>query len=310
MLVRVCEANNRPVGRSSPGSFDDTPSKVATGKAVASYSYDPYGAVISKSGSLADLNPLRYRGYYYDTETGFYYLQSRYYDPALGRFINGDSYAATGQGYLGFNMFAYCNNNPVISKDPSGHVCVNLEFWMECTGGCNVGGGSMMGAGMTAVGAVAIAGAAGGGRSIIDYACNAAKEGFTALANAAFGGSSSSKANNKAQSAAVSTPASPPDPNGNKGKKNRNGNESKSQEIPRPNVKYPGNDPTQSPGENYEWRGPDPQGGKRGGYVNIDGSDSWHPDLDHPDGIGPHWDYNDPLGYKWRIYPDWIEFVR
>ena len=75
----------------------------------------------------------------------------------------------------------------------------------------------MMGAGMAAVGAVAIAGAAGGGRSIIDYACNAAKEGFTALANAAFGGSSSSKANNKAQSAAVSTPASPPDPNGNDG---------------------------------------------------------------------------------------------
>ena len=93
-----------------------------SGKAVASYSYDPYGAVISKSGSLADLNPLRYRGYYYDTETGFYYLQSRYYDPALGRFINADDYASTGQGYLGFNMFAYCNNSPVNSYDPSGHI--------------------------------------------------------------------------------------------------------------------------------------------------------------------------------------------
>ena len=58
--------------------------------------------------------------YYYDAETGFYYLQSRYYDPTLGRFINADSYASTGQGYLGYNMFAYCGNKPVFSEDPSG----------------------------------------------------------------------------------------------------------------------------------------------------------------------------------------------
>ncbi len=100
-----------------------------------------------------------------------------------------------------------------------------------------------------------------------------------------------------------STPATPPNPNGNKGKKNQ------SSEIQTPDVKYPGDDPTQPPGDNYEWRGPDPQGGKRGAYANIDGSDSWHPDLDHPDGVAPHWDYNDPFGHKWRVYPDWIEFV-
>ena len=73
---------------------------------------------------MSNRNPLRYRGYYYDTETGFYYLQSRYYDPALGRFINADSYASTGQGFLGYNMFAYCKNSPTTTVDFSGHYCV------------------------------------------------------------------------------------------------------------------------------------------------------------------------------------------
>ena len=88
---------------------------------VASYSYDPWGKIISSSGALAEVNPLRYRGYYYDSETGFYYLQSRYYDPELGRFINADSYASTdATGLLSANMFAYCENDPVNKSDPTG----------------------------------------------------------------------------------------------------------------------------------------------------------------------------------------------
>ena len=75
-----------------------------------------------------------------------------------------------------------------------------------------------------------------------------------------------------------------------------------------PDVTYPGDDPTKAP-DGYEWRGPDEQGGKRGGYANPNGKDSWHPDLDHPDGIAPHWDYNDGLGHKWRVFPEYIEFV-
>ena len=90
---------------------------------VASYTYDPWGKIISSSGTLADINPLRYRGYYYDTETGFYYLQSRYYDPEIGRFINADSYASTdATGLLSTNMFAYCENDPVNKSDPDGEV--------------------------------------------------------------------------------------------------------------------------------------------------------------------------------------------
>lgn len=73
------------------------------------------------NGGIGSRNPLRYRGYYYDTETGFYYLQSRYYDPIVKRFLNADSYASTGQGFLGYNMFAYCGNKPVMCEDPSGN---------------------------------------------------------------------------------------------------------------------------------------------------------------------------------------------
>ena len=70
----------------------------ASGTVMASYDYDPYGKVLSATGTLANINPLHYRGYVYNQETGFYYLQSRYYDPAIGRFVNADSYASTGQG--------------------------------------------------------------------------------------------------------------------------------------------------------------------------------------------------------------------
>ena len=99
---------------------------------VASYSYDPWGKIISSSGALAEVNPLRYRGYYYDSETGFYYLRSRYYDPELGRFINADSYASTdATGILSANMFAYCENDPVNKSDPTG------EFWNTITNWIN-----------------------------------------------------------------------------------------------------------------------------------------------------------------------------
>lgn len=95
-----------------------------TGATVAEYTYDAWGKVLSVTefteDSIGAVNPIRYRGYYYDTETGFYYLQSRYYDPSIGRFINADTFASTGQGFLGNNMFAYCRNNPVCRIDISG----------------------------------------------------------------------------------------------------------------------------------------------------------------------------------------------
>ena len=79
--------------------------------------------------TLAELNPLRYRGYYYDNDdVGFYYLQSRYYDASTCRFISADSYASTGQGFVGFNMFAYCGNNPSGRKDSEGKLWGAIAF--------------------------------------------------------------------------------------------------------------------------------------------------------------------------------------
>ena len=94
----------------------------ANGVMQAEYVYSPWGEVISAEGGLAEINPLRYRGYYYDSETGFYYLQSRYYDPENHRFINADTYASTDSGdAISCNVFAYCLNDPVNRSDSDGN---------------------------------------------------------------------------------------------------------------------------------------------------------------------------------------------
>ena len=99
------------------------------GNEVASYKYDAWGNHLEVTGGdIAEINPYRYRGYRYDSETGLYYLQSRYYNPEWGRFISADGYVSTGQGILGNNMFAYCGNNPVNRVDLNGH------FWKELWG--------------------------------------------------------------------------------------------------------------------------------------------------------------------------------
>ena len=95
----------------------------ANGTSVAEYTYNAWGEITASSGTMANLNPLRYRGYYYDTETGFYYLQSRYYDPVTHRFINADVYTTTDVAdAISSNMFAYCGNSPVMGYDPTGRI--------------------------------------------------------------------------------------------------------------------------------------------------------------------------------------------
>ena len=103
----------------------------ASGTQVVSYTYDPWGAPMSTDGTMASTlgtaNPLRYRGYVYDTETGLYYLTSRYYNPVWGRFINADTAAVVAaspdKANWDKNLFAYCDNDPVNRKDDGG------EFW-------------------------------------------------------------------------------------------------------------------------------------------------------------------------------------
>ncbi len=97
----------------------------STGKLAVTYTYDAWGKLVkledSTANSVGTLNPFRYRGYYYDTETSLYYLQSRYYDPEVGRFINADAFTSTDiSGALSANMFAYCENRPTVGSDPTG----------------------------------------------------------------------------------------------------------------------------------------------------------------------------------------------
>ena len=107
----------------------------SSGSIVALYSYDSWGNIISitdGSGNdvsnnpthIANINPIRYRGYYYDAETGFYYLRSRYYDPEMCRFINADGVMGANGGMTAYNLFAYCGNNPVSRVDPNGNAWI------------------------------------------------------------------------------------------------------------------------------------------------------------------------------------------
>ena len=108
-----------------------------SGTKIYEYAYDAWGNIIKSAqvatGGIAasEVNPFRYRGYYYDTETGLYYLQSRYYNPEWGRFLNSDVYVNANGDLVGFNMFAYCSNNPVMNIDCSGTVIQPNLFVQE-----------------------------------------------------------------------------------------------------------------------------------------------------------------------------------
>ncbi len=95
------------------------------GNKLAEYSYDSWGNIISQSGPLSYINPIRYKGYYYDSDTGMYYLQSRYYDPALRRFINADDQTMIPglsiNSLFGCNLFIYCNNSGILNSDQNGY---------------------------------------------------------------------------------------------------------------------------------------------------------------------------------------------
>ena len=135
-----------------------------SGSQIVSYQYDPWGKVLSVSGSeastIGQINPIRYRGYYYDTETGFYYLQSLYYDPTTRRFLNVDSQLSGTAQVQGYNLFAYCLNNPIMMIDSTG----NWPKWVDgvltvLSGAGQVIAGAALGAAANWTGVGAVAGA-------------------------------------------------------------------------------------------------------------------------------------------------------
>lgn len=228
-----------------------------SGTPVVEYTYDAWGKLLTTTGSMASTlgvhNPLRYRSYVYDPELGLYYLQSRYYNPEMGRFINADALVSTGQGLLGNNMFAYCNNNPVNYTDFNGQDPFAAT------------------ASIVAAAAILVVGATVIARCTVNTLWIIASR-ITDSIQTAWAKISYAKE------------AAEPDP---------------------PDVTYPGDDEKKAP-EGYEWKGKGEQGSKDGSYYNKETGESLHPDLNHPEGKDPHWDYNyRGSGVKgWRVFRD------
>ena len=128
----------------------------ADGTILAFYTYDAWGNVLTSEGTLAASNPIRYRGYYFDTETSLYYVSSRYYDPEIGRFINSDDidYLGADGSPLSYNLFAYCMNNPVNRFDVNGNW--SMPNWLKVTVGA-----------VALTGAIALTVATGGGAAAV-----------------------------------------------------------------------------------------------------------------------------------------------
>ena len=111
---------------------------------MATYVYDAWGVGTIKydltNCSIAEINPFRYRGYYYDSETALYCLDTRYYSSATGRFLNADEQFDKSAGILGYNLFSYCANSPIICKDDEGEGITLICILVGAAIGLAVGG--------------------------------------------------------------------------------------------------------------------------------------------------------------------------
>ena len=172
LLVYLYDANGAPIGMEYRDSTyaagvydlfvfetnmfgDITGVYDADGNKLISYTYDAWGNCqttlhtqnLSGSDYYAQKNPFRYRGYYYDTELGLYYLNARYYDPNTGRFISADSieYLGADGSLIGYNLYAYCDNNPVMYTDPSGNLLISTAVLIGAIIGAVVGAGAGFG---------------------------------------------------------------------------------------------------------------------------------------------------------------------
>ena len=165
---------------------DVTSLQQANGNTGAQYAYDAWGNIIAMQGDLAELNPLRYRGYVYDQETEFYYVSNRYYDPEVGRWINADTtdvlslpYYHTGQ----YNLFSYCNNNPVIDMDDDGQLSMVAKIAIGAVaiaigvGVTALTGGAALPALAAGVKAACVAGAISAGTSAVTTAVHSTVSG-------------------------------------------------------------------------------------------------------------------------------------
>jgi len=118
-----------------------------SGNILVRYEYDAYGNILSMTGShentLGKRNSLTYRSYKYDREINLYYLNSRYYNPEIGRFISSDGLLGPVGNILGHNMYAYTQNNPVMFVDPSGEFADIIPWLLKLAGGFAIADGPL-----------------------------------------------------------------------------------------------------------------------------------------------------------------------
>jgi RHS repeat-associated protein len=153
----------------------------SSGVITATYDYAPYGAGVSNNMSAVSPNGIGYTGHVNDPDTGLVYMQARYYDPSVGRFISTDPVGPEASNLANFNRFAYANNNPIVNMDPDGR-CTGSSLSNSdgsCLGG---GGGFTAGAGYTTF--VNSADSAGGGKSSYTQDSGVAKQAIASANNA------------------------------------------------------------------------------------------------------------------------------
>ena len=314
-IYYVYDANGQPVGMKYNGvqywyqknmQGDVVRILNASGAEVVSYAYDAWGnhqQITDGSGNdvsdnpnhIANINPFRYRGYYYDTETGWYYLNTRYYDPNVGRFLSPDTILGANGGLPGYNLYAYCNNNPVMFADPSGQSLILTGIAAKVA--------TALGVLVTPI----IVKAAADGLKIATDLVNSGVEAVADLFS-----SSDDKPDNITVTPAPTiediehniltfeerrpfATVFPDTPSNKLGI-------IFDDEVP--DVKYPGDDGSIPPGDDYEWHGKLPIGGDKGAWVNPITGEQWHPDLNHAPPKGPHWDYEDRNGNWWSVFKD------
>ncbi|MCI5746192.1 MAG: polymorphic toxin type 37 domain-containing protein, partial [Erysipelotrichaceae bacterium] len=285
----------------------------STGNLVVEYVYNAFGKIIDILGEMNDTigvyNPMRYKGYYYDEETQLYWVSSRYYSPELCRWISPDSIKYLDpESINGLNLYCYCYNDPINYYDPSGHFAISTliilgliavgaviggtvagvnsynngnrgwELAGDILGGALIGGaiGGIVGyfaapgiaAMLSSTGTIGGALAFAGGMGLTGAGIAISTVGQLALAGTIVSVG--------ALSAAAST-------------------------MMFYDGRWPGDNPTKAP-DGFEWRGNGAPGSSKGNWYNPDTGEILHPDLNHPQPIGPHWDFRDILKQWWRIF--------
>jgi RHS repeat-associated protein len=258
----------------------------SAGAKVASYTYDPYGNVNACTGTTVTINgtnkctgtvtvsnPFMFQGQYRDNESNLYYLRARYYDSTTAQFLTVDPMVSTTR-----SPYAYVDDDPLNGTDPTGAWYIPNPLPIA------------EGDGAACAGTVEVPGVdAATCGSDIPLWIGAGVIGILDIFSSGSGSSSAQPQNGNGVATAVGGTATFAGPNG-----------TCTNVTPSawPNFQ----DPSQAPGPGWAWRGNGPPGSNQGAWYNPETGESLHPDLDHLDPIGPHYDYVAPDGTQYRIY--------